>query len=118
MHGLPRDFDFAAFHGRTIEQISFAAYLVVLSFGEDLWLQVESSLSYRLDPHQPDTFETIPISRSGLMVLIGKTVERADTPGDGTLALHFEDGARFQCFDDKPMYECYQLWIGGRRVIV
>ena len=118
MYGLPRDFDFSIFVGRSVELVSFTVNTVNLSFDEDLSITIGSSYEYQVDTRSPGEKRAIPVQESTLMQLLGKTIEAAEACGRGTLVLHFEGGQIFKCFDDEPQYEAYTITNRGRETIV
>lgn len=118
MHGLPSDFDFTIFAGRSVHSICFYEYSVTLSFDVALSIEIESAFSHRLKDSVDENVVDVPPLESTLMQLIGKTVEKAGKEGKGTLVLQFAGGQILRCLDNTPMYECYHIIHAGKETIV
>ena len=119
MNGLPEDFDASGFVGQAVEQVSFSANTIYLSFEEDYTITVESSYEHEVVRGSSEPVRsTVPVVESRLMKLIGQSVTVATVERPGTLVLEFEDGQIFRCFDDSPMYESYHINCDGREIIV
>src|SRR3972149_8201656 len=114
MYGLPKDFDFSVFEGRTLELVCFSENTVNLSFDDHLSITIESSYSHQVDDEDPGSTIDIPPETSTLMQLTGDVVELAEAVGKGTLVLHFEGGQVLKCFEDLPNYECYKITHHGK----
>lgn len=118
MYGLPKDFDFSIFNGRTLEVVGFSANSIRLSFDQELWVMISSAYSHQTHVDEALEITDVPPSQSTLMRLAGKVVESAWGEGPGTLVLRFEDGQVLRCYDDTPMYECYEINHRGTTIYI
>jgi len=118
MYGLPKGFDASEFVGQELVQICFTANTISLAFDGDVLVTLLSSFGYSTTSNEVNRRETVPVSSSDLMHLIGKSVRSASAEPDGTLTLVFQDGATFTCLDDSREYESYSIHIGDREIIV
>ena len=119
MYGLPSGFDTSRFVGRTLEQVSFSANTVHLTFDEDVSITIESSLAHWTGEDVDHSNRiTIPVSESRLMQLVGESISSVDASADGTLTVWFSNGHAIACYDDTPMYEAYRLRFGDEEIVV
>lgn len=118
MYGLPEDFDFAMFDGRTVDLVGFSANTVVLWFDSKLSITIEATYSHMKSPDASAIRVKVPSQESSLIQLSGKSVVRAEGENSGTLVLHFEDGQILKCFDDSPYYESYRITNQGVEICV
>ena len=119
MYGLPKDFDATRFVGCTLEQVSFSANTVHLSFEERVSITIESSFSHSSSENSGcSELMRVPPSESRLMQLVGKRIEHAQGDEDGTLTLRFSNDHILVCHDDLPMYEAYRMTFGDEEIIV
>jgi uncharacterized protein DUF6188 len=118
MNGLPTNFDSTIFLGKELIQISFSANTAHFSFSDDVRITILSTLIYRLTKSDPDRSESIPVTSSAVMGLLGQVVSSAVATSDGTLLLTFTNGGSLKCIDDSEEYESYHLQLGSREVIV
>ena len=119
MYGLPSGFDASRFVGRSLEQISFSANTIHLSFDEAVCITIESSFAHSTREHVSHAERmSVPVSESRLMQLLGESIEFAEGAADGTLILRFTNGQALACFDDTPMYEAYRIRFGDEEIVV
>jgi hypothetical protein len=118
MYGLPEDFDASVFLGRELIQICFSANTIDFAFSGDILVTLESSFIYSNSPTDEGHRQTIPVSSSNLMGLIGATVDSVTSQRDGTLFMSFNNEHRLTFLDDSTSYESYCIHIGDRLVIV
>jgi len=118
MYGLPENFDSAAFVDTELVQIAFSANTIDFWFGENISITLMSSFIHRIDSNKTEGRHTVPVTESGLMALIGKSVSSASADRDGTLILLFENGDSLTFLDDSKQYESYSIQLGGERTIV
>lgn len=116
MYGLPENFDPLCFVQKTLEQISFTANTMHLSFCDDVSITVESCFVYSSGRNTERT--CVPVQVSGVMQLIGESVTNAAKDSKGSLVLIFSNGHSFTCLDDTKMYESYRLRFGGEEIVV
>ena len=118
MYGLPSNFDASIFVEHELEQICFSATNVTLHFGDGVSISVLSAVAYSLSSTDPRQVESVPVSYSGLMRLIGKRVLSAESEVDGHVILRFSGGAELHLRDDSTNYESYSIRVGNREIIV
>lgn len=118
MFGLPKNFDYSIFVGRELQSVWFCPYIICFSFDPKLALTLESSYAHLIDAASDEIRVDVPPTESTLMQLIGRTIERAEGEGAGTLVLHFSGGQVLKCFDDTPWYEAYQIECNGTTIII
>jgi hypothetical protein len=112
MHGLPNDFDSNVFVGTELNLICFSVNTVSFHFEDKVMITVESPFEYS-ETQGPTLIESLPLTSSGVMILIGKTVGSVTIDSSGNLALVFEDGSKLKFFDTKH-YEAYHITIGDK----
>jgi hypothetical protein len=118
MYGLPKDFDASIFVGHELTQICFTANTIDFAFGDDIAITLTSSFKHSSATNDWEHTESVPVSSSTLMRLIGKRVTSADAVKDGTLTLSFETKERLTFLDDSRDYESYSIRIGEKEIIV
>ena len=119
MYGLPPDFDPTIIVGRRLQQVSFTANTVHLSFDEDLSITLESTFEHRFGSDSVQLeMGSIPVAESRLMQLIDKSIKSAQIEDSGTLLLDFGDRHTLRCVDDSLQYESYRIKYGDREIVV
>lgn len=116
MYGLPSDFDPAILCGRTLESVCYAAYQVTLHFGADLSITVHGPLYYR-PPSRPATELMPPFFLAGIESAVGGKITSAAVHGTGSLALALDNSHELTC-QDRPGYESYVIFAGGKEIVV
>lgn len=66
----------------------------------------------------PDVSISVPFSPSLLRVFIGQRVARAAVVDGASLTLEFETGDSILVVEDTDEYECFELRVGSRSIIV
>ena len=119
MYGLPAGFDPSRLVGCTLEQVSFSANTVHLSFNNDVSITIESCFAHSTHGDVVDAERTrVPVRESRLMQLLAASVESVHGSVEGTLSLKFTNGQALACYDDTPQYEAYRLKLGEEEIIV
>lgn len=122
MYGLPKDLDLSFFVGKTLDSITFAAVNVFFNFQDDIMITVMSSFQYQrkldMDNLHIGSIQSVPVSNSALMSLIGLVVTVACGDDDGTLSLTFEDGQTLRILENKKPYEQYSFTDGKNEYVV
>lgn len=118
MHGLPPDFDASIFVGRELEQVSFSANTVHLTFDDDISITLESSFLFQTDKMKTAVKQEPPVQSSSVMSLVGRRVCSARSTSDGTLTLQFTGDGTLTCVDDSEEYESYHIWLCGKEIVV
>jgi hypothetical protein len=119
LYGLPADFDASAFVGSSLEQISFSANTVDMSFASDMAITAETTFVYSIcgPPHELENLSP-PVRESRVMRLIGETVRSAQGWTDGTLVLTFVNGDVLSFYDDTKLYESYRIRVGNHEFVI
>ena len=118
MYGLPPDFDASVFIGRELEQVSFSANTVHLTFDDDIAITLETSFLFQVDKTKTAVKQKPPVQSSSIMSLVGRRVCSARSTSEGTLTLQFTGDGTFTCVDDSEEYESYHIWLCGKEVVV
>src|ERR1700752_4223764 len=108
MYGLPKGFDAARLIGRTLRLLSVSKNQVFLHFDEKVSIEVLGEVSYEdLSGDGPELLQ-VPMLESDLMQLLGRSITKAVSNGEGTLTLVFDNRHILQCLDT-PEYESYKI---------
>lgn len=118
MYGLPATFDASVLVGKELDEVCFTVNTITFSFKEDVLITVMGSFIHRDKQSTTINKQSVPVSSSSLMSLVGKAVQLAEARQDGTLSLHFEAGHTLVLLDDSQEYESYIIRIGDEETIV
>lgn len=118
MHGLPSTFNASALVGKELEEICFTVNTIVFSFSGDVLITVMGSFIHRDKLSTTANKQSIPVSSSALMCLVGKSIKLAEAREEGTLTLHFGNGHTLILLDDSREYESYIVRIGDKETVV
>jgi hypothetical protein len=122
MYGLPHNVDWAPFEGATLIQVCFGEFQVQLAFqpadNEHLSISVESGYAVITASGEGVRDRGLLGGATGLLSLLGANVVGAAGTPEGALVVRFADGRSIEIYEDPDPYESYQLFIGGRHVIV
>jgi len=120
MYGLDTDTDVSALLGCTVTFVGFGQYQVQLAFSGDIDCSISIEGDYRVSD-----LESAPIRHTdavggatALLRLLGRTVDSANVPEDGTVRMVFDDGSVVEVLDSSANYESYQLNLGRRLIAV
>jgi len=118
MHSPPPEDVIAKLVGATVELVSFAQYVLHLSFEDGSRLSVVGP--YRFDtadrlPERP--MPESPTRGSSLARVLGASVLAAAAEADGTLQLDFSNGDRLRVYAIEPGYEAYTLCVEGKEYV-
>jgi hypothetical protein len=89
-----------------------------------LELELEKSICLRifgplsLDGESLREEDSSPSTLARFTALSGHRIVGAGAEGRGTLVLTFDDGQTLRVIEDGDAYECYELHLGGREIIV
>ena len=122
MYGLPKDLDLSFFLGKRLDQVSFAQSTIFFFFDDKITITLESSVQHQT---RQDTerlrlgvMQSVPVTHSTLMQLVGHSVVSASADDEGTLSLTFDDGQVLGCIEDRSPYESYNFTDGEHLYIV
>jgi hypothetical protein len=113
MNGLPKNFDFDALRGRTLDMVAFGRYKVNLHLSGSCLIGVEGTVSV-------NTGEALrlPDSLAALYPLIDTSIAKAFSESAGTLSLAFESGDVLNIHDSSARFESYSVQLDGREVAI
>jgi Family of unknown function (DUF6188) len=118
MYGLSSLINVSEFTGKELSQVCYTVNTICLAFEGDISITVMGSLIYTNGDLDSICKESLPLSSSNLMCLIGQTVRFAERGEDGSLTLNFENGHILTILDDSQEYESYSVCIGTNEIIV
>jgi hypothetical protein len=122
MYGLPDDVDWVPFEGATLIQVCFGNFRCS-------WRSNQSTTSAYRSASRPGYTviaaggeggrdHGLLVGAAGLLALLGANVVGAAGTSEGTLVVRFADGRSIEIYEDPVPYESYQLFIGGRDIVV
>jgi len=118
MYGLSANIDVSVFIAKELTLVSFTANTINMFFEDDVSITVIGSFIYKYDTSNIVKKQSIPVSSSNLMCLIGKVVQFAERGTDGSLVLHFDNCHILTVLDDSQEYESYRIRIGDKEIFV
>jgi hypothetical protein len=122
MYGLPKDLDLSFFVGKRLDTIAFAAYVIFFNFDDKISVSLSSSFQHqsRSDCEQCrlGVMQSVPVSQSTLMQLVGHSVVSAAGDNAGVLTLVFDDGQVLCFIEANVPYESYEFTDGVNNYIV
>jgi hypothetical protein len=113
MHGLPKNFDFDALRGRTLDQVAFSRYKVNLHLSGNCIIGVEGTVSLNTGKALP-----LPDSLPLLYPLIDSAVVNAVSESAGTLSLAFDGNDVLHIHDSNDRFESYSVQMNGTEIFV
>ncbi len=117
MYGLPKNFDASFFIDKRLEMICFNANQLYLHFNDGIVVTIESDFWYQPSSSKGELV-SVPVLQSDMMKLLEHQVSKAVADNNGTLVITFDNGCVLKCLDNSSNYECYQIKIGNRVIIV
>lgn len=118
MYGLPDNFDASIFLTKKLDLLCYSENTINLSFEGALSVTILRSFIHKRALHETACKQTLPVSKSSLMCLVGKVVCHVASDKQGSLTLNFDNGHVLELFDDSQNYESYIIRIGETEVIV
>ncbi len=122
MYGLSKDLDLSFFVGKRLDTVTFAEFVIHFNFDDKVWITLESEFQHQLDQDvkhdHVGVVQSVPVTHSTLMRLVGHSVVSAAAEVGGTLALVFDDGQVLRCFELDVPYESYQFSDGTDDYVV
>ena len=118
MYKLPLDFDGQFFVDKSLELVSFSDNTVYFSFEGEVSITVLSSLQHLFHQDGDEKKQSIPLTESSLMQLVGHAVTQVLAGADGTLAIKLDNGHFLRVVDDLPNYDCYSITHGEIEIFV
>ena len=116
MYGLPKELDLSFFVGKRLDSICFCEFVINFNFEGKVHVMLESSYQHQRRQDVENSWfgvqQSLPVSHSALMQLIGRTVITADGDDEGTLSLSFDDGQVLCFFEHRSPYESYEFGDG------
>lgn len=118
MYGLSAQFDVSVLAKKELTVLSFTTNTINMSFEDDVSITMMGSFVHNYDTSATANQQTIPVSSSSLMCLIGRMVQFAERGADGSLVLHFDNSNILTILDDSREYESFSIRIGNKEIIV
>jgi hypothetical protein len=122
MYGLPKDLDLSFFVGKRLDQVSFAQYVIFFFFDDKISITLESSFQHQtrqeVENLRLGVMQSVPVTHSTLMQLVGHSVVSVSADDEGTLNLTFDDGQVLGCIEHRSPYESYNFTDGEHLYIV
>jgi hypothetical protein len=122
MYGLPNELDLSFFVGKRLNSICFCEFVINFHFENNVHVMLESSYQHqRREDVENSRFgvqQSLPVSHSALMQLVGRTVASAEGDDEGTLSLSFDDGQVVRFFEHRSPYESYEFGDGEHLYVV
>ena len=122
MYGLPKDLDLSFFVGKRLDTVTFAEFVIHFNFDNKVRITLESEFQHQLDQDvkrgHVGVVQSVPVTHSTLMQLVGHSVVSAAAEEEGTLALVFDDGQVLRCFEQDVPYESCQFSDGTNNYVV
>lgn len=121
MYKLPTDFDPNVYVGKSLTSVLFSENTVTFNFGIGLWIHVYNGFDLK------STGGTIrfmflsgepPRIEPKVGEALGHVVTEIEVFDERTLRVTFDNGFVLDVLGDVENYECYELLIEGRTIIV
>jgi hypothetical protein len=122
MYGLPKDLDFSFIVGKRLDQVSFAQSVIFFFFDDKISITLESTFQHQsrqdVENLRLGVTQSVPVTHSTLMQLVGRSVVSATGDDEGTLILVFDDGQVLRCLENRSPYESYSFTDGEHLYVV
>lgn len=120
MYGLDPNTDLSALRGCTLTFVGFGQYQLQLALSGDSDSSISVEGDYTVSERGgPALTCTEAVSgATALLRLLGRTVESANVPENGTVRVIFDDKSVVEVHDSSAHYESYQLNLAGREIVV
>ena len=123
MYPLPEDFDVGVFVGQTLEVVGFTGNTLSLTFSGEISVTVTGAVEHRCADEDGLVLVRVeegtdPSFQSQLQRLAGAEVTHAAVDGRATIHLDFSNGGTLRLLEDTDKYECYQVEIGEKLIVV
>ena len=122
MYGLPKDLDLSFFVAKRLDQVSFAQSVIHLLFDDKVSVTLMCSFQHQrnqdIEQHRLGVIQSVPVTHSTLMQLVGRSVVSATGDDEGTLSLVFDDGQVLRCLENRSPYESYNFTDGEHLYVV
>ena len=118
MYDIPDSFDSQVLVGRVLESITFAVNVVTFVFESAAVLSLQFGYSYRLRDGQASSSETVPVTATGVLDLLGRQVETCRIFRNRELVIGFSGGAQLRCLETPEPFESYIIQVGSDEWVV
>jgi hypothetical protein len=118
MYGLPAGFDANFLIGRTLHAILVQSNVIHLQLSEQCTISSDGWKDAGCLSVDEGELLYIPDAAPHLYDLLDKKIVSASDQTDGTLALIFEDGKTIHVHDAYEGYECYQIHVDGKMIVL
>lgn len=118
MYGLPENLSLEFLVGLELQQVCFSRHQLILIFGDQVNISVESAITIRNRGVEPPPRRGLLGVADQLLSLLNETVLSANGRVDGTLTLGFSNDRSVEVFDSNAHYESYQIHNGDELIVV
>ncbi len=112
---VPEDLDLSAMVGTRLDSVTFAEYMLVLSYDSGHAFSIHGRVELRdqggteIESGSPDALRL----GTQLPALVGEEVDRVLILAPQSIQLHMSSGRVIALFDDSKQYESFQIEPGG-----
>src|SRR5438445_5936582 len=118
MYVLKRDANLSFLIGREVIQVAIGVHHVIFHFEEDISISVGGEFEYSDDQGTVVWKPGASRAAANTVVLLGAKIESLASFENGTIVIHFSNGARLVIPDPSAEYESYQITRPGETIVV
>ncbi|QDZ14475.1 DUF6188 family protein [Humibacter ginsenosidimutans] len=118
MYGIPDGETFAFLQGRSLDQLSFGRWQLILRFDEGVYVSVESDLGVQLSGGEETVVADAREVAATLVMALGTRVTNVKVNDSQSFSMTFEDGLSVRVIDATEHYESFQASDRDREVVV
>jgi hypothetical protein len=122
MYGLSHEFDLSFFVGKRLDSVIFYEFSMHFNFDGGVFVTLESAYEHQqkrdVERRHTGTQQSVPVTHSAVMQLVGRTVASAAAEDGGTLAVEFDDGQVLRFLEHDMPYESYEFTDGNELFVV
>ena len=122
MYGLPPDLDLSFFVGKRLGQVAFTESVIFFRFDGNVSVALESSFQHQtkqeVDEFRIGVLQSLPVTYSTLMRVVGRSVISASGDDEGSLAIVFDDHQVLRFFEHATPYESYSISNGDDLYVI
>lgn len=118
MYGLPENVDLNFLKAKRLIQICISAHQIIFGFDEDISISIESPIKLISGIGESYLYDDVSSINKDFIGLLESSVVDVIPYVTGTLVLLFSSGSKIELVDDSIQYESYQIFRGGKIVVV
>jgi hypothetical protein len=115
---IPKDFNLLELKGGALQMVCFAKHAAYLHFDNDLLITIEGDFQHLGKHVACNERQSLPVTTSGLLTLIGYHVAEIQEGPDCTLTLIFSNSESLIVYGDNGPFEAYHIKFRGREVTI